>query len=164
MDPNAAGAPSSSSSRRSVARRVVHLDRAAEVARAGGAQNGLELAASGAALEPSGDQDRVPLGGHPEPLELVDHGGDRLLARIDRSAGKGQRAGLDDDRDPAAAGGEIGERRAGERVAERLADRGGDVAQRIERRRGHQQQRVVVHRDERHPGAGEERNARHSGR
>ena len=144
-----------------VARRVVHLDRAAEVARAGGAQHRLELAAAGPALEPAGDQDRVLLGGHPEPLELVDHGRDRLLARVDRGAREGQRARLDDDRDPAAARGEVGEPRAGERIAERLADRGGDVAQRIERRRGHQQQRVVVHRDERHPRAGEERDACH---
>ena len=86
----------------------MHLDRAAEVARAGGAQHRLELAAAGPALEPAGDQDRVLLGGHPEPLELVDHGGDRLLARIDRSTREGQRARLDDDRDPAAAGGELG--------------------------------------------------------
>ena len=121
------------------ARRVVHLDRAAEVARAGGAEDRLELAAARAALEPAGDEDRVLLGGHPEPLELVDHGGDRLLARVDRGAREGQRARLDDDRDPAAARGEIGERRAGERIAERLADRGRDVAQRIERRRRHQQ-------------------------
>ena len=147
-----------------VARRVVHLDRAAEVARAGGAEHCLELAAARAALEPSGDQDRVLLGGHPEPLELVDHGGDRLLARVDRSAREWQRARLDDDRDPAAARGEIGQRRARERIAERLADRSGDVAQRVERRRGHQQQRVVVHRDERHPGAREEGDACHSGR
>ena len=76
-----------------VARRVVHLDRAAEVARAGGAQDRLELAAAGAALEPAGDQDRVLLGGHPEPLELVDHGGDRLLARIDRGAREGAASG-----------------------------------------------------------------------
>ena len=146
-----------------VARGVVHLDRASEVARAGGAQHGLELAATCAALETSGDQDRVRLGGHPEPLELVDHGRDRLLARVDRGAGEGQGAGLDDDRDPAAARGELGESRARERVAERLADRSGDVPQRIERLRGHQEQRVVVHRDERHPRAREERNACHSG-
>ena len=130
------GAPSSSRAPEVVARRVVHLDRAAEVARAGGAEHRLELAATGPALEPSGDQDRVLLGGHPEPLELVDHGGDRLLARVDRGARERQRARLDDDRDPAAARDEIGQRRARERIAERLADRGGDVAQRIERRPG----------------------------
>ncbi len=112
------GAPSSSSRPKLVARRVVHLDRAAEVARAGGTQHRLELAPAGPALEPSGDQDRVLLGGHPEPLELVDHGGDRLLARIDRSARQRQRAWLDDDRDPAAARGEIG------RAAGRRADSG----------------------------------------
>ena len=158
-----AGAPSSSRTPRLLARRVVHLHRAAEVARARRPQNDLELAATGPALESSGDQDGVLLGGHPEPLELVDHGGDRLLARIDRSARKWQRARLDDDRDPAAAGGEIGQRRARERIAERFADRGGDVAQRIERGRGHQQQRVVVHRDERHPGARHEGDTCHLG-
>ena len=95
-----------------VARRVVHRDRASEVARAGGAEHCLELAAARAALEPSGDKDRVRLGGHPEPLELVDHGRNRLLARVDHGAGEGQRAGLDDDRDPAAARGELGQPRA----------------------------------------------------
>ena len=63
------------------------------------------------------------VGGHPEPLELVDHGRDRLLARVDRGAGEWQRAWLDDDRDAPAARDELGEPRAGERVAECLADR-----------------------------------------
>ena len=63
------------------------------------------------------------LGGHPEPLELVDDGGDRLLARVAGRAGQRERARLDDDRDATAAGDEVGERRPGERIAERLSDR-----------------------------------------
>ena len=100
------------------------------------AEDAFELAASGPALEASGDQDRV----------------------LARPASRGARAGRSRPRPPAGAGRSArpaaaasaarrrsstrpprvtrsARRRPGERIAERLADRGGDVAQRIERRR-----------------------------
>ena len=60
--------------------------------------------------------------GHAEPLELLDRGCERSLARIDRRAGQRQLRRLDDERRRAAARDERLERRAGEREAERVAD------------------------------------------
>jgi hypothetical protein len=69
---------------------------------------------------------------------------------------------LHDDGDPApAARGEGGERLAGERVAERLDDGGGDVGDRVERGRRGEQRGVVGQRDDREAGSGMERDARH---
>ena len=63
--------------------------------------------------------------------------------------GRGRERGSIDDRDAAATGDEIGETRARQRVAERLADGSGDVAQRIEGRGRREQNGVVGDGDER---------------
>ena len=84
--------PSTSSGSELGARRVVDGDRAAEVARLRRSEHRLELATPCATPEAAGDQDRVLRSGHPEPLELVDDRGDRLLAWVDRRSGKWEAA------------------------------------------------------------------------
>ena len=93
-------------------RRVVDDDGAAIVACASGAEDCFEVAAAGPAFEASRDDDRVLVGGHPEPLELVDDGGDRLLSRVEGGARPGQATRLDDDHGATAARDEIAEWRA----------------------------------------------------
>ena len=144
------------------ARGVVDGNRAAELARANGAEDGFELAASGPALEAAGDHDRLPVGRHPHPLELVDDRCDGLLARVVGRTRQRQRARLDDDRNAGAAGDEIGEAWPRQRVAERLADRGSDVTQRVERGWRREQDGIVLDGDERDARAREERNAGHA--
>ncbi len=91
----------------------------------------------------------MPLGRHSQLLELVDDGGYRFLAGVAGRTRQRQGTGLDDDHHAATPGDEIGEARSGQRVAERLAHRGGDVAQRIERRRRSEQDGVVLDGHER---------------
>ena len=101
-----ATAPSSSSEPQVGARRVVDDDRARGIARRGGAEHGLELARARPGARGRRRPGSSAVGRHPEPLELVDDGRERLLARVLRRAGQWQRARLDDDRGPAAAGDE----------------------------------------------------------
>ena len=117
------------------ARRVVDDDRPVKSRARVGRRTASSSRRPARALEAARDHDRMPLGRHSQPLELVDDGGDRFLARVAGRTRQREGAGLDDDRHAATPGDEIGEARSGQRVAERLADRGGDVAQRIERRR-----------------------------
>ena len=68
-----------------VARRVVHHDRAAEVARAGRAAGPPRARAARPGARARPRRGCVCFSaGIPSALELVDHGGDRLLPRIDR--------------------------------------------------------------------------------
>ena len=123
--------------------------RASKVACLRRAEDAFDSPSAGSTLEPAGDQNHVSVARHPEALELIDHRGDRLLARVARRTRQRQGAWLDDDRDVAASGDEIGEARSREGIAERFADRGGDIAQRVERWWRHEEEYVVLERDER---------------
>ena len=82
----------------------------------------------GAPGEAGRDENRLVPGRDPDPLELVDDGRDRELARIGGDAGDRQRRRLDDDRRSTRPAGERGERLAVEREVERVAHGSGDVA------------------------------------
>ncbi len=61
---------------------VVHLDAPVEATRQLGCAEPLALAPPGFPLEPAGDEERLPLGRNPEPLQLVHDSEQRLLTRI----------------------------------------------------------------------------------
>ena len=121
----------------------MHLDPAPERASRGRREQRFELAAPGAAAQPAGDEDRLALRRHSQPLELADRRLERRLARIDRGARERQLRRLDHERGGAAARRERLERRAGEREAKRVADRRADVGDRFLGRARAQHERVV---------------------
>ena len=116
-----------------VAGGVVNDDLAAVVAGLARLQETLELRPSRAAPEASGDEHRVPVAFHAETRELVEHRCERVLPRIPRGAGDGQRGRLDDDGHPSPGCDPTCEWSAGQRVAQRFGYGTGDVRQRLER-------------------------------
>ena len=141
---------------------VVHDDPAAEVTRAIGAQQSLEVAAARPPAETGGDEHRDRVGSDPTLRERVQHRRECVASRIllDRRQRQDRRL-HDDGRAAARAAATLAERRPGERIAERLDDGRRDVGERLERRRGGEQHRVVGQRDERQPRARVERDTKH---
>ena len=110
-----------------------------------------ELIVTRAAREAAGDEQRLVPALDPEPLELFDRSGDRLLPRIALRPGKRQRGRLDEDRrSSASARDERLERLAGEGKPQRVANRRAHVRDPTGRGRRPQRQRVVLgsHDDE----------------
>ena len=142
---------------------VVHDDLAAEVSCAVAAQEQLQLAAPRAAAEAAGDEHGDALARHAVPGELVEDGGEGVAARVVLDRGERHRRRLDDHGRASAARRDGLERRAGERVAERLDDGRLDIGERIERRRRREQRGAVRDRDEREPRARVEGDAEHAG-
>ena len=140
---------------------VVNDDFAAVVAGLARLQEALELRASRAAPEASGDEHRVPVAFDAQPRELVEHRRKGVLPWIPRGAWDRQRRRFDDDRHPSPACDPICEWSAGQRVAQRFGDGTCDVRQRLERGRGPEPDGVVVDGHELHARAGEERESRH---
>ena len=106
---------------------VVHLDVAVEAPRELRRDQCLELLVARAAREPARDEQRLVSGRNAQPLELGDGRGDRSLARVALRARQRQVRRLDDDRRARPARHERFERLAGEREAQRVADRRADV-------------------------------------
>jgi hypothetical protein len=102
-----------------------------EAARVLGRYELFELAVTGPAVEAAGDQDRLALRPHTQPLELVDRRRERVLARIVWRAGERQLRRLDDERHAGARLRQRFERRARERKAKRIADGRADVCDRF---------------------------------
>ena len=106
----------------------------------------LQLSLGRAAREAARDEERLVAGRDPQPLELVDDGSDRELARVGGRARDGQRGRLDDDGGPRPASHERLERLTFEREPERVAHRSADVRHRRAGRRRAKHDRVVRRR------------------
>jgi hypothetical protein len=110
---------------------VVHLDPSVEATRVLGVEQALELVVAGAAVEATCDEDRLALRPDAQALELVDGGGEGVAARVVECARQRQLGRLDDQCHTPFPCRQGLERRAGEREAERVADRGSDVGDRV---------------------------------
>ena len=142
---------------------VVDDDPAAEVTRAIGAQQALELAAARSPSETGGDEHRDRIGADPTLRERVQHGRECVASWILLDRRQRQHRRLHEDGRAAACGHHVPERRPGQRIPEGLDDGRADVGERLERRRGGEQHRVVGQRDERQPRARVERDTKHCG-
>ena len=129
---------------------VVHLDMAVEAPRELRRDERLQLLATRAPGQASGDEQRLVAGRDTEPLELVDSRGDGGLPRILFGSRQRQLRRFDHDRDACAPRHERLERLAGEREAQRIANRRADVRDRVAGWRRPEHERVVCrsHDDE----------------
>ena len=107
--------------------RVVDDDAAAKAPRLRTREEAFEVPLSEPPPEAARDEDRLPLVRNPAALELRDGLRDRGLAGLLGRAGKREGGGLDEDRRRPAGRRELVEPRAGERKAQRVAHRRGDV-------------------------------------
>jgi len=123
----------------------------------------LELAPLRPARQAGGDEQRLPLGRDPGPLELGRGGCQRGLPGVVHRARKRQRRRLDHDRRVPAARHERLEGLAREREAQRVAYRRAHVGDRLARRWRPQHDRVVGHVDDGQARAEEQRDALHYG-
>ena len=117
-----------------------------------------------ASPEAAGDQERLLPARHACALELGRSALDRGVAWIGRRAGDRQARQLDDDRHARRSTNELLERRALERIAERLANGGCDVGDDLTRRRWPQHDHVVRHVQHGDTGPGEKGDTRHGRR
>jgi hypothetical protein len=140
----------------------VHLDAAREAPRELRQDRVLELSLSRPLREASGDEERLALERHADPLELGAGRGERGRTRLARRARDRKGRRLDDERDPAATRDDLLQRTAGEREAKGFADRGAHVGERLPRGRGVEDNRVVGRLDDLQPRAGQERDSRQS--
>ena len=113
--------------------------------------------------EPAGDEDRLIPGRDAQPLELVDDGADRELARIGGRGRDRQRRRLDDDRRPRPAPHEGLQRLALQREAEGVSDGRADVGDGRPRRRRAKDDHVVRHGRDHNLRAGQQRDSTHDG-
>ncbi len=141
---------------------VVYLDDSVKPPGELGRDELLELALAGAAREPSRDEEGLLFERDPGATELVHGRGDRDATWIARRPRDGEARWFDDDRRPSASRNERLQRRAGERKAQRVSDRGGDVCDRLDRRRRRQHDGVLARIDDRHARAGEDWDAHYS--
>ena len=93
----------------------------------------------------SGDENRLMLAGNPHQFQFGDDGGERLLTGVEIGAGEVREGGMiDDDRRPAAALCERGERRPSERVAKGVVDSLDKTSAMRSRRSGRREESVSL--------------------
>jgi hypothetical protein len=140
----------------------VHLHAAREAACQHRRHERLELALAGPAREPAGDEQRLALERHADPLELLHRRRQRGPPRIPRHAWHRQGRRLDHDRHAAAARDELFERRPVEREPQRLLNRGSRVRDGLARRSRAEHDRVLGHVHDLQSRAGEQRDPHYS--
>ncbi len=97
----------------------------------------------------------------PSAVSSVEHRRERLLPRVDLRSRNRERRRLDHDGDAGPSPGEVGQGRAGEWKAKRIANGSGDVDG-VRGRRRSEDDVLVVDRDVDDPRAREQRNTAHS--
>ncbi len=135
---------------------VVHLDDSVKPPGELRRDELLELALAGASGQPSSDEEGLSLERDTGATELIHGRGDRRAPWIIRRPRDGEGRWFDDDRRPSASRNERLQRRAGERKAQRVTDRGGDVCDRFDRRTWRQHDPVLARIDDCHARAGED--------
>ena len=131
---------------------VVHLDAAVKSARQLVRAEPLALPpARRPPLEAARDEERLPLGGDTQALELVHDGEQRVLARIGLRRGHRQGGMVEHDRRRAAGSDQSLQRLAREREADGVPNGRADLRHRLDRRRRPEHDRVVGHVDDRDP-------------
>ncbi len=141
--------------------RVVDDDLPPELACLGRRQQLLELASRQASLEPSCDENRLPLVRHAERGELGDQRCEGARSRVEVRSRHGQRGRLDHDRHARPGSYDVGERRTVEREPQRVADGRLRVGHASGRARREENDGLVVDGHVHDPRAGEERDAAH---